>query len=143
MVNKKYFHLKPIKLVQQMISLNRLYKDSKCFIKRNTLYWYGRICPTPLSRTYSVKIIFSYYQPIEVLIYGDELQKLDSIDFPHKYHIDLEKKIIKICLYRYNYEFSKYKFISNTIIPWIVEWLYYYEIWLSTNEWLGGGEHPT
>jgi len=22
-------------------------------------------------------------------------------------------------------------------------WLYYYEVWHLTDEWLGGGEHPT
>ena len=34
------------------------------------------------------------------------------------------------------------KLIANTIIPWTVEWLYYYELWQATGEWLGGGEHP-
>ena len=33
------------------------------------------------------------------------------------------------------------KLISNTIIPWTIEWLYFYELWLATGEWLGGGEH--
>lgn len=32
--------------------------------------------------------------------------------------------------------------IANTIIPWTIEWLYYYELWLATGEWLGGGDHP-
>jgi hypothetical protein len=141
-VSKKYFRTNPpITLVQQMISLNALYTGSKCFIKNDTLHWYGKIRPTSLSRTYSVKIIFNYYQPIEVLVYGDELQKLDNINFPHKYNIDVERKVVQICLYRSLNEFSIYKFISKTIIPWTVEWLYYYEIWLSTDKWFGGGEH--
>ncbi len=33
--------------------------------------------------------------------------------------------------------------ISRTIIPWAIEWLYYYEIWCVTGEWQGGGAHPT
>jgi hypothetical protein len=31
---------------------------------------------------------------------------------------------------------------TETIVPWISEWLMYYELWLSTGEWLGGGIHP-
>ena len=42
------------------------------------------------------------------------------------------------------YEFSyKYNWIADTIVPWAQEWLYYYEIWLATNEWCGGGHIPT
>lgn len=33
--------------------------------------------------------------------------------------------------------------IADTYIPWAIEWLYYYEIWLVTGEWCGGGIHPT
>ena len=49
--------------------------------------------------------------------------------------------MVQICLYRHR-EFTKDKFLANTIIPWTVEWLYFYEIWLATGEWCGGGEHP-
>lgn len=69
------------------------------------------------------------------------MQNLDSPDFPHKYEIDADKNMVRICLYRYR-EFNTYKFLSKTIIPWTIEWLYFYEIWLATGEWCGGGEHP-
>jgi hypothetical protein len=32
--------------------------------------------------------------------------------------------------------------IATTIIPWLSLWLYYYEVWHATGEWMGGGiEH--
>jgi hypothetical protein len=31
---------------------------------------------------------------------------------------------------------------ADTLIPWTAEWLYYFEIWLKTGEWAGGGVHP-
>ena len=65
----------------------------------------------------------------------------DDANFPHKFDIDVENKMVRICLYRYS-EFSSSKLLVNTIIPWTIEWLYYYELWLATEEWLGGGEHP-
>jgi hypothetical protein len=66
---------------------------------------------------------------------------LDDPAFPHKFDIDEEKKMVRLCLYRYQ-EFNSYKYLSKTIIPWTVEWLYFYELWLATGEWCGGGEHP-
>ena len=30
---------------------------------------------------------------------------------------------------------------ADTLIPWTSLWLYYYELWLQTGEWLGGGIH--
>jgi hypothetical protein len=31
--------------------------------------------------------------------------------------------------------------LAYTVVPWISEWLLYYELWLFTGEWTGGG-HP-
>lgn len=31
---------------------------------------------------------------------------------------------------------------GETYIPWAAEWLYYFEVWLATGEWEGGGAHP-
>ena len=48
-----------------------------------------------------------------------------------------------MCLFRPGkYEWTFDTLVSKSIIPWAVEWLYYYEVWLATNEWCGGGEHP-
>lgn len=32
--------------------------------------------------------------------------------------------------------------LVETCIPWTAEWLWYFEDWLSTGEWAGGGKHP-
>ena len=29
--------------------------------------------------------------------------------------------------------------IATSIVPWLSLWLYYYEVWLATGEWEGGG----
>lgn len=33
--------------------------------------------------------------------------------------------------------------LTQTYIPWTAEWLWYFEDWLTTREWAGGGVHPT
>jgi hypothetical protein len=32
--------------------------------------------------------------------------------------------------------------IDQTFVPWATTWLYYFEEWLVSDEWKGGGEHP-
>lgn len=32
--------------------------------------------------------------------------------------------------------------ISETIVPWTLDWLACYELWLMTGRWTGGGRHP-
>lgn len=32
--------------------------------------------------------------------------------------------------------------LCNTIVSWTYLWLYFYEEWLYSNEWKGGGIHP-
>jgi hypothetical protein len=30
-------------------------------------------------------------------------------------------------------------FVSDTIVPWLTEWLFHYEAWHASKKWLGGG----
>ena len=32
--------------------------------------------------------------------------------------------------------------LAETYLPWTAEWLWYFEDWLTTRVWAGGGEHP-
>jgi len=32
--------------------------------------------------------------------------------------------------------------LGDTYVPWTCEWLWYFEYWLATGEWIGGGQHP-
>jgi hypothetical protein len=32
--------------------------------------------------------------------------------------------------------------LAITVIPWASIWLYYFELWLITDEWAGAGMHP-
>lgn len=64
------------------------------------------------------------------------------MNFPHRYNKNLEKREVELCL-NMPIEFNYSLRIIDTIIPWIQEWLYYYEIWLATDEWRGGGHTPS
>jgi len=32
--------------------------------------------------------------------------------------------------------------IADTTVPWTIDWLACYEVWLATGNWTGGGRHP-
>lgn len=145
MGNRKVYNYnkqKPVPLFKQKAALLFSYKGSSCDINKDTLYWSGKISPTPLSKEYTVVLTYKHWKSPVVWVIGNELENLDSPDFPHKYDIYPDKKMVQICLYRGIEEFNTYKYLANTIIPWTIEWLYYYELWLATGEWHGGGEHP-
>lgn len=142
MVNKDYIPKRNPRLFDQMMALRAAYPSASCELHKGTLIWFGKVKPTPLSREYNVALIYSESQAPKVWTLGKEIPKIDDPNLPHKYDVDPANNMVQICLYR-NREFTKDKFLANTIIPWTVEWLYFYEIWLATGEWCGGGEHPT
>lgn len=140
---RRYFNPPQITLLQQKVALCSTYKDASCSIdkKKNQIIWSGKIKPSALSKEYTVVLFYHPGESPKVWVIGDELEQLDNPNFPHKFKIDRENRMVRICLYRYS-EFNSSKLLSNTIIPWTVEWLYFYELWLATSEWFGGGEHP-
>lgn len=138
----KCFHKQPgYTLIDQQIALMQSYPDASCYIHRSTLTWEGSIRPSPLSRFYRVTITYKVGKRPLVTVGGDELPGLDRSDFPHWFSIDRRNKTVNICLHL-PHEFDASQLISECIIPWAAEWLYFYEIWLATGEWCGGGKHP-
>lgn len=60
---------------------------------------------------------------------------------PHIYRDELGG--FKLCLYDHrNHEWFPSQSIADTIIPWAAEWLFYFEAWLHSGMWSGGGVHP-
>ena len=56
---------------------------------------------------------------------------------PHVYNTDKQH----LCIYHRPSEERNASHKITEIIPWISEWFYYYENWLVTAKWLGGGIH--
>jgi hypothetical protein len=128
-------------LAVQLFSLNQAYSSTKGNLSRGTLYWKVSLQPTPLSANYDVEITYRLHGSPSVWVSGENLLKLDAPGFPHKYSVDKEKCRVNICLYLPG-EFDKAYLLADTIVPWTIEWLYFYEMWLATGDWLGGGKHP-
>jgi len=115
------------------------YNHFKSEIKRNSITIYGQLRPTARSVMYDFTLSYTINKAPRVKITSPRLQKNSNGDnIPHMYAQR------RLCLYQPKYkEFTNSDFLSETIIPWISLWLYYYEQWHITGDWLGGGEHPT
>lgn len=100
----------------------------------------GKLRPTSRSEAYNIEIQLGIMKgdTIQVRILNPKLvANVKGEKIPHMY----SQKTL--CLYMPKYaEFKRTDYISDTIIPWTILWLYYYELWHATGKWLGGGEHP-
>ncbi len=140
MISKSFFRKKEIPLIFQKYLIQKEYPGTECKFERNRLIWIGMIKPTPLSREYKIKIVCKSGVRPKVMMIGEKILGIEKPDFPHHFEIDPEKQMVVMCLHM-PHEFDYSLSIAKTIIPWAQEWLYFYEIWLATGEWHGGGHH--
>lgn len=103
------------------------------------LVWNYRVRPTPLSREYSMRITFQRGETPDVFVVDPDISELaDGRTLPHVYHNPL-----RLCLTPPGTrEWTGTMRIDQTFVPWATAWLYYFEEWLASDEWKGGGEHP-
>ena len=105
------------------------------------MVWRGRLQPTAASHIYQVRITARRGATVtpEVFVESPELRKRNGQPVPHLY----SHKRAKLCLWKPGKgEWSGRLWIAETVLLWTVEWLFFYEIWRATGEWIGGGEHP-
>lgn len=103
------------------------------------LCWEYRVRPTPVSREYSIRITFRRGGTPEVFVLDPDLVTLaGNRPLPHVYHDPL-----RLCLtLPGTREWSGTMRIDQTFVPWATIWLFYFEEWLNSDDWKGGGEHP-
>jgi len=97
---------------------------------RSSMSWFGYLQPTDNSPNYRIKI--SYCPPGVPKTWV--LDPVPHSDAKHRY-TDLS-----LCLYDHRIEeWHSGLFLSETIVPWTAEWLFYYEAWLIDPEgrWFG------
>ncbi len=83
-------------------------------------------------------MVYNVKRAPKVYLISPKLIQKNGELVPHLY----DQETQRLCLFMPKYEeWKPFMYISETIIPWASEWLVFYELWLSTGEWLGGGEH--
>ena len=115
-----------------------------------TVQWEGTLQPTPLSREYRVVIKYTLnHSPVCVIKEPDLSVLAKGRKIPHIYQNQTGIRGTQLCLYlpviKKKNKVSEWQptmFLANTILPWASMWLVYFEFWLASGEWDGGGvEH--
>lgn len=136
------FKKKAISQAQQFLLAKEKFSNARLQFRRGKWYLKLSLQPTAFSPYYPVEITKNGLGYFEVWLVGN-IEKIDDPSFPHNYRIDKKNQRVQLCLYHpRKAEWDKLQLIHETIIPWICDWLYYYELWLDDGIWRGGGEHP-
>jgi hypothetical protein len=104
-------------------------------VRAGRLRWTVGLKPTPLSVTYTVRLDYVVGRRPRVVVLDPPLDVPGGKRLPHMYPGD------ELCLYYDEFD-GHSDLLADTIVPWISEWLYHYENWLTTEQWHGGGIHP-
>lgn len=123
---------KRLTLAQQALALAKAFPDHRPIFKRGRLVWVVDLRPSALSTVYKVRLEYRPGSLPQITIVEPVLRRVEGKPLPHTFEGDL------LCL-NYPWEWLGDEDIASTIAPWISEWLFYYELWVITGRWLGGG----
>jgi hypothetical protein len=109
-------------------------------LRAGRLTWRYRTSPSALSRDYDLRIEFRQGDTPDAFVDGPDLRALaDGRRIPHVY----KQCPLRLCLYLpKTYEWQPWMRIDQTLVPWAALWLFYFEEWLVSHDWKGGGIHP-
>lgn len=117
--------------------------------------WEGVL--TPIQRHYRIRMSYTVPWAIEmfsivdvqprVQVIGPVLERHPEFEegpVPHVYFNRQNVDLPYLCLFDpYSREWSPDDLLADTTVHWASRYLYFYEGWLVTGKWLGGGRHPT
>ncbi len=138
-MGSKRFWSKPATIGNQVIAMKRCFPDFQLIWNKGIATWIGTLEPIDLSERYKIKIQYNLQDVPKVWVISPELiDRHDGQKIPHIYPGK------RLCLYLPGSgEWRRDMLIAETIVLWASLWLYYYEVWHATGEWLGGGVHPS
>lgn len=112
------------------------------FWQGRALYFRFKVAPSAISRVYRcmLKLYPAKFPELFVLDPDPKILAVGRV-LPHTYpHAGAGTKL---CLWLPKaHEWAAQMRLDETYLPWTAEWLDYFEEWLITDEWTGGGEHP-
>lgn len=109
-------------------------------LRRERLTWRFPVRPDPLGRSYVARLDYASTTAPRIVIETPDLVALAAgRRIPHVY----SETPVQLCLYLPDaYEWTPDQRLDRTIVPWTALWLFYFEEWLWSGEWRGGGVHP-
>lgn len=104
-------------------------------------YWFS-VAPTAYSRVYRCLLRIPRDGVPEMAVLEPDLRLLAGArPLPHTYPHEGRGTHLCLWLPRRN-EWVPRMHLADSYLAWSAEWLNYFEEWLYTGDWAGGGEHP-
>lgn len=131
-------------LAERAVELRRLnFPGSRVQLMRGReLRFTFSISPTSFARLYRCMLVVTRNRSPRMVILEPDLGALAAgRPLPHIYRHDGPGTILCLWLPRKN-EWQPQMRLLDTYLAWTAEWLNYFEEWLATGQWEGGGEHP-
>jgi hypothetical protein len=98
--------------------------------------WTGTLQPSPMSAEYLVTVLYKPgCLPVARVISPELKVREGYTDLPHVYPDS------SLCLSVLG-DWEPWMYVADYIVPWVSEWLLFYELWHATGFWYGGGTHP-
>ncbi|MGQ8708683.1 hypothetical protein ACUTSW_22190 [Serratia sp. TSA_198.1] len=139
-------------LAEQYHGLRARFPSARCYLTGNNkkLVWEGHLSPGPFSREYLVRIEYNPPATPDCYVISPKLKKLaQGKRIPHTYATSSDSDKTQLCLYlpkqRHPAKYAEWRpqlQLSDTVLPWASLWLFYFEQWLFSEKWEGGGAHP-
>lgn len=125
---------------EQYAYMRRICPDFTCKVQNGGRFsCKGTVQPFPFTKKYKVRITYKVGESPKIQVDSPPLRRRQPDEpIPHTYEGP------RPCLFLPSdqSEWSGEKILAETIVPWLGLWLFYYETWLATGEWHGGGVHP-
>ena len=135
-MSRRLGSVKVIPVREQVVRLRVVYPSFQVRMRGNMLECVCELQPTRWSASYRVRIEYEIHRAPRIFVEEPALELRCGKSIPHRYRNE------SLCLYLPGSgEWTAGKYLANTIIPWIVLWLHYYEYWQATGIWFGGGTH--
>jgi hypothetical protein len=104
-------------------------------MSRARLSWSYPLKPSVGSCSYDIRLEAHPYRQAKVIVLSPKLQPDSQGRLPHVYDSGA------LCLNLAG-DWRPNQLFINTTIPWTLEWLFFYELWLSDGVWRGDGLAP-
>jgi len=120
-VKKRYLSIE-----QQVYSMRARFPQFQFFRRKDGPTWQGMVRTSEITSEYVVKVVYQGFLPkvwiVNPEIFGNKHRYADG----------------SLCLYETSdRSWHPNLLIADTIIPWTIEWLRLYELWLITGIWYG------
>jgi hypothetical protein len=135
-MRNRFFKSATLTFGQQIGRMADRHPSFQAGLTRGVASWTGELQPSPISESYTVRIEYTLrMRPVVRVLRPQLRERTPGERIPHTFPDG------SVCLH-VNEDWTPASFIADTIIPWLALWLYHYESWHATGEWLGGGHEP-